>query len=264
MEAGTYTVAGTARFVSDLHLRQERPELTERFSRFLTDCIDARINALFILGDLFEYWIGDDNLDDPFITDVVARLRHLSDSGIALFFIHGNRDFLIGPRFAAETGARLLPEQCVLEIRNSPVGAGDTPLNGVEKYLLLHGDTLCTDDQAYQDFRAQVRSEKWQQEFLAKPIAERRAEVIALRQRSTEAVRHKSPEIMDVNPLAVRQTLAASACPVMIHGHTHRPGCEVIDANSGSERWVLSDWEDGRGDALEVRGAILKRLDWSH
>ena len=261
------TFAGTARFISDLHLRPDRADLTQRFERFLADCVASKIDALFILGDLFEYWIGDDDLDDPSIARVVESLRQTTQTGIELLFLHGNRDFLIGAQFARATQARLLPETYVIEARNLPVGAGDTLSNadpvGRTRILLLHGDTLCTDDHEYQNFRRTVRSVAWQEQFLAKSLTVRRAEVETLRQRSKEAVRHKSMDIMDVNSLAVRETLAVSACRIMIHGHTHRPGREVIDAAFGSERWVLSDWDDHRGDFLELRGSTLTRVDWS-
>ena len=244
-------IDGTARFISDLHLRSERPDLTERFFRFLADCAAAKIESLFILGDLFEYWIGDDNLADPFIANVVARLRELSEQGTRIFFIHGNRDFLIGTDFATACGITLLPEL-------QKVGAGETAI------LLLHGDTLCTDDHSYQDFRRAVRSLEWQESFLAQSLSIRRAEVEALRRRSSEAVQTKTAEIMDANPHSVRETLVASGCQRMIHGHTHRPGRELLDAAVGSERWVLSDWDHGRGDALEVSAAGIQRLDWLH
>ena len=269
------SIAGTARFVSDLHLRQDRTDLTERFARFLVDCVTQKIDALFILGDLFEYWIGDDNLDDLFIAEIVTKLRQLSDGGTRLFFVHGNRDFLIGSDFAAATGASLLPELSVLNIAQTPVGAGalhggmsaslsaNTPSIDMQ-VLLLHGDTLCTDDHAYQDFRRLVRTDEWQNTFLAKPLEARRAEVAALRQRSAEAVRQKPAQLMDANPSAVRQTLAASGCQLMIHGHTHRPSHEIVDTATGSERWVLSDWDMGRGDALEIKAGKIQRLQYKN
>ena len=252
------SVAGTARFVSDLHLRQERADLTQRFECFLIDCATQKIDALFILGDLFEYLIGDDNIDDLFVSEIVAKLRQLSEDGTRLFFVHGNRDFLIGSSFAMATGVSLLPELSVLNIAHTPVGAGGLQI------LLLHGDTLCTDDHAYQNFRRLVRTDEWQATFLAKPLDARRAEVAALRQRSADAVRQKSAEIMDANPNAVRQTLAASGCQAMIHGHTHRPSHEIVDTTTGSARWVLSDWDVNRGDALEIKTGKIQRLDWSH
>lgn len=245
------TIAGTARFVSDLHLRAERPDLTERLAVFLADTAAANVEALFILGDLFEYWIGDDNLSDSFNADVCALLRATADMGTRICFIAGNRDFLIGETFAAAAGMTLLPEAAT-------VGAGGTAT------LLLHGDTVCTDDLPYQEFRRMVRSKEWQEDFLARPLPERRAEVESLRRRSAEAMQGKTAAIMDANAAAIRAALTAHGCTRLIHGHTHRPSHEHIQLASGSaERWVLSDWDTGRGDALEIGPAGVRRLDLS-
>ena len=245
------SVAGTARFVSDLHLRAERPDLTERFARFLADTAAANVEALFILGDLFEYWIGDDDLADPFNEGVCNLLRCTADMGPRLYFLAGNRDFLVGPRFAAAARVFLLDEV-------TKVGAGGTAT------LLLHGDTVCTDDLPYQEFRRLVRNEEWQRRFLARPLAERRDEVAGLRRRSAEATREKPAAIMDANADAIRAVLSAHGCMRLIHGHTHRPGHETIALPSGNgERYVLSDWETGRGDALEIGPAGVRRLDLS-
>lgn len=244
-------IAGTARFVSDLHLRAERPDLTERFAGFLTGTASAGVEALFILGDLFEYWIGDDDLADPFNARVCGLLRELADRGTRIYFIAGNRDFLIGAAFAAATGIQLLEE-------SQTVGAGGTAT------LLIHGDTVCTDDLPYQQFRKMVRGREWQANFLARPLAERRAEVASLRRRSAEAMLGKTAAIMDANGAAIRAALAAHRCTRLIHGHTHRPGHELIQLPSGSaERWVLSDWDTGRGDALEIDAAGVRRIDLS-
>lgn len=244
-------ITGIARFVSDLHLCPERADLAARFFTFLADTGKARTTALFILGDLFDAWIGDDDLDDPFNARVCAELRKLTDSGTQLYFLAGNRDFLIGEGFAAATGARLLPESI-------KVGVGETAV------LLLHGDTLCTDDVGYQRFRARVRTREWRARTLARPLAERRAEARNLRERSRQATRAKAMEIMDVNAASVRTALLAADCQRMIHGHTHRPGCEQLTLNGGiAERWVLSDWDSGRGDALEVDANGIRRIDLS-
>lgn len=233
-------ITGTARFVSDLHLSAERPDLTARFAAFLADTAASKISTLFILGDLFDAWIGDDDLAQPFNGEVCNLLRKLSDQGTQLFFIAGNRDFLIGNRFAQAAGLKQLNDAEI-------VGAGDTAL------LIMHGDTLCTDDTDYQAFRRQVRTSAWQTDFLARPLAERRAEAAALRQKSKAATKEKSQTIMDVNAEAVCRALATSGCHRLIHGHTHRPGCEHIAlADGAAERWVLSDWDTHRGDALEV------------
>ncbi|MCX7155921.1 MAG: UDP-2,3-diacylglucosamine diphosphatase [Rhodocyclales bacterium] len=245
-------IAGTARFVSDLHLRAERPDLTRRFADFLAATAAARVGTLFILGDLFEYWIGDDDLGDPFNAQVCKLLRDLANQGTRIFFIAGNRDFLIGETFAAAAGMRLLSDV-------ETVGAGDTAT------LLMHGDTVCIDDLPYQEFRRMVRSKQWQADFLARPLPERRAEVADLRRRSAEAMQGKTAAIMDANGAAIREALTAHGCTRLIHGHTHRPGREVIQLASGSaERWVLSDWDTGRGDALEIDAAGIHRIDCSN
>jgi UDP-2,3-diacylglucosamine hydrolase len=163
----------------------------------------------------------------------------------------GNRDFLLGQAFSQATGITVLAESL-------KVGAGGTAT------LLLHGDTLCTDDLPYQEFRHMVRTPEWQQKFLSRPIAERRAEVAALRKRSTDAMQMKTAAIMDVNPLTVQEVLSASHCQRLIHGHTHRPGMEAITLNEQhAERWVLSDWDHQRGDALEIDATGIRRIDFS-
>ncbi|NJD35556.1 MAG: UDP-2,3-diacylglucosamine diphosphatase [Betaproteobacteria bacterium] len=245
------TIAGTARFVSDLHLRAERPDLTQRFAVFLADTAAANVEMLFILGDLFEYWIGDDNLAEPFNADVCALLRATVDMGTRIGFIAGNRDFLIGETFAVAAGIKLLPETAI-------VGAGGTAT------LIMHGDTVCTDDLPYQEFRRMVRSPEWQQNFLARPLPDRRIEVENLRRRSAEAMQGKTAAIMDANAAAIRTALEAKGCTRLIHGHTHRPSHEHIQLSAGTaERWVLSDWDTGRGDALEIGPAGVRRLDLS-
>lgn len=244
-------IAGAARFISDLHLRAERPDLTERFAAFLSNTAAARVETLFILGDLFEYWIGDDDLADPFNARVCRLLRRLADQGTRIFFIAGNRDFLIGATFAAASGIQLLDEV-------EKVGAGETAI------LLMHGDTVCTDDLPYQEFRRMVRNRLWQADFLARPLAERRQEVENLRRRSAAAMLDKTPAIMDANAAAIRSALTDHDCTTLIHGHTHRPGHEEFKLASGQgERWVLSDWDTGRGDALELGAAGLRRIDLS-
>ena len=237
-------ITGTARFISDLHLSAERPDLAARFAAFLADTAASKVTTLFILGDLFDAWIGDDDLAQPFNAEICSLLCKLSDQGTQIFFIAGNRDFLIGDRFIQAAGLQRLDDMArVCE----KVGAGETAI------LIMHGDTLCTDDKDYQTFRQQVRNPAWQSDFLARPLAERRSEAAALRQKSMAATKEKSQTIMDVNAEAVRQALIASGCHRLIHGHTHRPGCEhIMLADGVAERWVLSDWDSHRGDALEV------------
>ena len=246
------TIAGTARFVSDLHLRAERPDLTQRFATFLADTAAANVEVLFILGDLFEYWIGDDDLADEFNAGVCELLRGTADMGPRICFIAGNRDFLLGESFARAARIELLPETAIVD-------AGGTAT------LLMHGDTVCTDDLPYQEFRRMVRSPQWQADFLARPLAERRAEVESLRRRSAEAMQGKTAAIMDANRAAIREALTTHGCTRLIHGHTHRPGHEAIQLASGTaERWVLSDWDTGRGDALEIGAAGVRRIDLSN
>ena len=242
-------LAGTARFVSDLHLRPERPDLTRRFAAFLADSAAANVGSLFILGDLFEYWIGDDDPCDPFNEEICHLLRSTADMGVGLYFVAGNRDFLLGQRFASTARMVLLDEPV-------KVGAGGTPT------LLIHGDIVCSDDLPYQEFRRMVRSDDWKRRFLARPLAERRDEVAALRRRSAEAMQAKTAEIMDANAGAIRALLAAHGCKRLIHGHTHRPGHEEFELPEcgRSERWVLSDWDSDRGDALEIGPAGIRRL----
>lgn len=247
----TSNIRGTIRLISDLHLKEERPDVATRFASFLAETAGAGVDTLFILGDLFEYWIGDDDLADPFNRNICSLLRSLSDRGTAIFFIAGNRDFLIGETFAAAAGMSLLGE-------TETINAGNA------KTLLMHGDTICIDDIPYQEFRRMVRSKQWQADFLARPLSERRAEVANLRRRSAEAMQGKTAAIMDANDVAIREALTAHGCTRLIHGHTHRPGHEMIQQASGStERWVLSDWDTGRGDALEIGAAGVRRIDLS-
>jgi UDP-2,3-diacylglucosamine hydrolase len=227
-----------ALFISDLHLTEERPEANERFIAFLEE--KARnADALYILGDFFEYWIGDDDLGEPFNAIVAGLLGDLSRKGVQVRLMHGNRDFLIGERFCAATGAKLLPDPSLVEIQ------------GVNT-LLMHGDTLCTDDLEYQAWRRKARDPVFQASFLAKPVAERRAAVEQMREKSKEVVKGKTTEIMDVNDAAVRQALRSHGVRRLIHGHTHRPGKHAVEVDGERcERWVLPDWY-GRGGYIEV------------
>jgi UDP-2,3-diacylglucosamine hydrolase len=237
-----------ALFISDLHLSAERPETGEQFLRFLG--VEARgAQALYILGDLFEYWIGDDELEDvpgePLMRQAAHALRQLADSGVALRLMHGNRDFLIGRRFCAATGAQLLDDPSVAE------------LDG-ERFALLHGDTLCTDDLPYQAWRRTARNPEWQRQFLAKPRAERRVIVLQYREQSKAAVSAKAPEIMDANEGAVCEAFRKLGVTRMIHGHTHRPAHHrhLVDG-AQCERWVLPDWY-GSGGYLEVKDGAVR------
>jgi len=225
-------------FISDLHLSGERPAISERFFEFLRSQA-SRAAALYVLGDLFEYWIGDDELDaaggDPLARRVADALGELSRRGVGVALMHGNRDFLVGRRFCEASGARLLADPSVEEV-------------GGARTLLMHGDTLCTDDHDYQAWRRTARSSAWQEEFLAKSLPERRAVLQALREKSKEVVGAKPAEIMDVNDNAVRDALRTHGLTRLVHGHTHRPARHALEVDGRRcERWVLPDWYEAGG-----------------
>jgi UDP-2,3-diacylglucosamine hydrolase len=216
-------------FVSDVHLADERPGIVEQFFRFLAR--EARAaHALYVLGDLFEYWAGDDDLDDPLNRRVADAFSNLHASGTALYFLHGNRDFLVGKAFSERASADLLVDGTIVDLYGTPT-------------LLMHGDTLCTDDIEYQTFRAYARDPVNQARFLALPLADRRSQMRGFRAQSESAKQGKSAKIMDVNRDAVHEVLRRSGYPRLIHGHTHRPGRHVhaVDGHT-CERWVLADW----------------------
>ena len=216
-------------FISDLHLCDARPDVNRIFFDFLGG--PAReAESLYILGDLFEYWAGDDDLSDPFNASIAGALAEYSRTGIALRFMHGNRDFLLNGGFAEACGGHLIDDPHTLDLFG-------------KRTLLMHGDTLCTDDLDYQKFRTQVRNPAWQKGFLALPLEQRKRQIEAVRQTSESEKTRKAPEIMDVNPGAVDAALRVHAYPRLIHGHTHRPARHVhrVDGKT-CERWVLSDW----------------------
>ena len=223
-------------FVSDLHLSPERPAIVARFLRFLRE--EARAAAaLYILGDLLEHWIGDDDADESFNRDLFARVTDLAGGGVDVFLMHGNRDFLVSTRAAARAGMTLIPD------------AVERELFGV-RTLLMHGDTLCTDDLRYQRYRSWVRRPALIRAFLALPRGIREAIGGGLKRVSAGEKRIKAPAIMDVNEGAVETTLRAHGYPRLIHGHTHRPArhVHVVDGHA-CERWVLADWYE-RGSYL--------------
>ncbi len=219
----------SAVFVSDVHLCPSRMEMAQGFLEFLEN-LSGEVQSLYILGDLFEYWAGDDDLGDPFNARIAGALRAVSDQGAAVYLLHGNRDFLLGPNFARAAGCVLLPDPTVIRMQ------------GVAT-LLTHGDTLCTEDADYQAFRVTVRQPAWRQTFLARPLAERKAEIEALRRRSETEKSRKPQQIMDVYPAAVEAALRQHGCTRIIHGHTHRPARHAHNVDGRScERWVLPDW----------------------
>jgi UDP-2,3-diacylglucosamine hydrolase len=227
-------------FISDLHLAADRPQSTETLLKFLGETA-PRAEHLFILGDLFEYWIGDESLDDPMPARVAAALRELAATGTAVSFMHGNRDFLVGERFAQIASLRLLPDPFAISLYGT-----DT--------VLMHGDTLCTDDTGYLQFRKMVRDPAWQSAFLAKPVVERIEIARSVRAESEQAKKSKSMSIMDVSMNTVESVLREHNYPRLIHGHTHRPATHhhVVDGRT-CERIVLADWY-GRGSYLECDG----------
>ncbi len=238
---------GLQLFISDLHLTAERPAATALFYRFLVEIAPAA-QALYILGDLFEAWVGDDALQDPFHARVAAGLRTISEGGVALYLMHGNRDFLLGEEFCRATGASLLAEPHVAVLHDRAT-------------LLLHGDVLCTDDVEYQKFRYLVRDPAWQAGFLGRPLAERQAMARELRARSEQGKMGKPAEIMDANGDAVAEAFRRYGVDCMIHGHTHRPARHrlLVDGRP-CERWVLPDWYD-TGGYLRWDGSGC-RLEW--
>jgi len=220
--------------ISDLHLEEHRPDITAAFKSFL-QANQSSCTSLYILGDLFEVWIGDD-AQSPLAQEIAVALAEFNKVGSDVFLMHGNRDFLIGESYAQQCGASLISEPHELIVGNL-------------KALLLHGDALCTDDVDYQAFRAMVRDESWQTEFLAKTVEERIAYAREARRQSQQATGQKSTEIMDVNADAVQRQFDESQHTILIHGHTHRPAIhkESLDSdqNCGVERKriVLGDWE---------------------
>lgn len=219
-------------FVSDLHLHPSRPETARLFRDFLAGLAKSA-QSVYILGDLFDAWAGDDDLADPFNAVIAADLRALADGGVRISLLPGNRDFLIDHPFAAAAGLTLLSDETVIDLAGT-------------KTLLLHGDTLCTDDREYQAFRQKVRSAQWRRDFLAQPLATRKTEIERLRSLSENRKRIKPMDLMDVSGAAVEQAFVRYGVTRMIHGHTHRQARHA-DTIQGRpcERWVLPDWDNG-------------------
>lgn len=225
-------------FISDLHLEADRPEIGEQFVEFLEG--EAReSDALYILGDLFESWVGDDD-PNPYYAAMKAALRSLTESGQTVYFMHGNRDFAIGEQFATETGINLLPDPYRIDLYGTQV-------------LLAHGDAYCTDDIEYQQARAMRCNPEWLQMMLAKPLEERIAFAQHARQQSM--ARGDVPEeIMDVNDDAIKSAIEEAGVDVLLHGHTHRPAIHEVDLGDRSaNRIVLGDWYE--------QGSVLRWTD---
>jgi UDP-2,3-diacylglucosamine hydrolase len=238
----------TTLFISDLHLDPARPHITDLFGRFIAS--EARkADALYILGDLFEAWVGDDDPSDVggFVAGALCSLR---DAGVPVYFMRGNRDFLLGDAYARRAGMTILPDPAVVMLHGNPT-------------LLMHGDLLCTDDVAYQQFRAQTRNPEWQRQFLAQPLPARLAFAGQARAASRA---HQSglqsqglmEAITDVAPATVDTTLSRYGIDTLIHGHTHRP---AVHEHAGARRIVLGDWyEQGSVLRIDAQGAELSSL----
>jgi len=237
----------TRLFVSDVHLDAGAPEATEQFLAFLAT-EGARAQALYILGDLFEAWVGDDDAD-PEKERVCAALRSLSTRGVACFALHGNRDFLLGAGFSARSGCRLLRDPVVAQF-------------DAERVMLTHGDALCTDDHSYQELRSVVRDPAWQRRYLALPRSHRELLADEVRAGSRRHTARTVPYIMDVNAAAVAAAFRAAQVRRMIHGHTHRPGVHQVEVDGApAQRIVLGAWyEQGSYLVCEAGGYELREL----
>ncbi|MFV8978561.1 UDP-2,3-diacylglucosamine diphosphatase [Serratia fonticola] len=234
-------------FIADLHLCVQEPAITAGFLRFLQrEAVHA--DALYILGDLFEAWIGDDD-PEPLHREIATALKALHQAGVPCYFIHGNRDFLLGKRFARQSGMILLPEEQVVELYG-------------RKILILHGDTLCTDDQAYQEFRKKVHNTWIQRAFLALPLRWRLKIAAKMRARSQQSNQYKSTAIMDVNPQAVEQAMLRHNVHWMIHGHTHRPAVHPLALPNGkAHRTVLGAWHT-QGSMIKVTADAVELIEF--
>lgn len=234
-------------FVSDLHLDAQHPDISRQFLAFLQGPA-AEADALYILGDLFEVWIGDDD-PDPEKRRIIAGLRRLTDSGVPCYIMHGNRDFLLGEQFCAETGCRLLEDPTIIQLYG-------------DRVLTMHGDALCTDDHSYQNLRAMVRDPGWQRMFMALSPQQRLTLAEAARAGSKVHIEQAMSSIMDVNTDAVAAAMRGAGVKLLLHGHTHRPNVHRFELDgSPAARIVLGDWYD-QGSVLrwDERGYDLSSI----
>ena len=241
-------MAGTTLFISDLHLCDQRPAITRLFLGFLAG--EARTaDALYILGDLFEFWVGDDATGENEFRRVIDGLAGLTRAGVPLHMMYGNRDFLMRKRFEEVTGGRLILDPLRIELYGEPT-------------LLMHGDLLCTADTDYMKFRAMVRDPAWQGDFLAKSLAERNGIFNNYREISKATTTKKPPEIMDVAQSAVENVMRRHNVRRLIHGHTHRPGEHVFTLDGApARRMVLGAWyEQGSVLRVDAKGWALSTL----
>jgi UDP-2,3-diacylglucosamine hydrolase len=234
-------------FISDLHIDAQRPQITRQFIDFLQN--EARgADALYILGDLFESWVGDDAPDEG-QQAAIESIRALSSSGVPCFVMHGNRDFLLGQQFCVRSGAHLLPDPLIVTLYGEPV-------------LVMHGDALCTDDRAYQRLRATVRDADWQRRFLGLSVLQRRALAGAAREGSRVHNTAIEYTVADVNPESVSTALKAAGVSTLLHGHTHRPGLYPVEVDGRPcTRIVLGDWyTQGSVLSWDASGPELRSL----
>lgn len=230
-------------FIADVHLTPRRPAAARQFKDFLRAAAED-LSRLYILGDLFDYWVGDDGGDFLGHADTIAALRAAADAGLELFFLPGNRDFLIGDEFAARAGCKLLADPTVIHLDGRAV-------------LLTHGDRLCTDDTEHQAAREQMLSAKWRRVFLAQTLDARMQTAAALRRQSEHAKREKSRAIMDANPTAVAELMRKHNAHILIHGHTHRPAAHNFHLDDKpAARYVLGDWTEQSSALYYQNGAF--------
>ena len=226
----------TITFISDLHISEAQSEIGEQFVDFLTNQA-SKYKALYILGDLFEYWLGDDDIN-PYLNKIKNALKDYTKTGIPTYFIHGNRDFLIGKRFSTETGIKILSDPTIIQIYN-------------EDILISHGDQFCTDDISYQTTKKLTRDPKWQNMMLNKSLKERKAFALEARLKSKKHMKDLADDITDVNHTEIANTFKKFNLKTIIHGHTHRPAIHNLNIqNIDHQRIVLGDWYD-QGSCLE-------------
>ncbi len=240
-------------FIADLHLSEQCPDIVEKCQVFLKDkCLTryqkSNLDALYILGDLFESWLGDDD-DNPTYQAVIKTLKMLTTAGLPIYIMHGNRDFLLGEKFSDMTGCQLISDPIKIDLYGTPT-------------LLMHGDSLCTLDVSYQQFREQVRNPLWQQQFLAYPLEQRRAFAQQARQQSQTHTQNVEEMITDVTPRAVEEILAEHQVTQLIHGHTHRPAVHEFQSNAQwARRIVVGDWQTGKSCLLNYSATQYTLLD---
>ena len=234
----------TTLFISDLHLQESQAAITQGLFKLL-DQYQGQCKALYILGDLFEAWVGDDD-NTPFHQSIIAAFKTFNDAGSHIYLMHGNRDFLLGEDFCRAAGMELLQDPTVIDLYGTPV-------------LLMHGDSLCTDDAAYQQFRQQIRQPEAIADLLSKSLEERHAIAQNLRKMSKDANSNKAEDIMDVNQQAVEETLASHGIKRLIHGHTHRPHHHRLNLETDpAERIVLGDWRVDHSWIIKAENNSLK------